>query len=208
MITTGHPANITIRPVRSEELDVYFDLTTLVDLHVPVERLPALKAHIGEALAGSGGPFSHGLNHFLFAETTDGTPIAAIHVGPAHWMFDEPMYPGTRRRLLHRVSNVDTIAVRLDHRRQGIGTRLLHHVAEEFRQAGYRALTLRHEQPAKRFFASCGYTSLSRLAVDLPAPARLITSNDPGRKYAVLLLDDTVSFTTQRGFTTLTGLLD
>lgn len=38
-------------------------------------RTPARRP-IGKALDGQGGPFTHGFNHFLFAETTDGTPAS------------------------------------------------------------------------------------------------------------------------------------
>ncbi|MGW3360346.1 hypothetical protein ACWDFL_33965 [Streptomyces bungoensis] len=73
---TTIPPGITIRPVQANELDTYFSLVLLVDLHVPDDRLPALKDAIGQALDGQGGPFTHGFNHFLFAETTDGTPAS------------------------------------------------------------------------------------------------------------------------------------
>src|SRR5690606_37938591 len=165
------------------------------------------KDTIAEALRAEGGPFSHGLNHFLFAETTDGTPVGAIHVGPAQWMLNPQIPARIRRTLIDRVSNIDTIAVHPDHRRQGIATRILARVETDFRNAGYRALTLRHEHDKKRFFTAHGYTSLPRLAVDLP-PAGLFTDHDPAWKYAVKPLDDTATFTTQRGYTTLTGLLN
>ncbi len=64
---TTIPPGITIRPVQANELDTYFSLVLLVDLHVPDDRLPALKDAIGQALDGQGGPFTHGFNHFLFA---------------------------------------------------------------------------------------------------------------------------------------------
>ncbi|OEJ23292.1 hypothetical protein AR457_00810 [Streptomyces agglomeratus] len=83
-MTTLTPApSITIRPVRADGLDTYFDLTLLVDLRVPADQLPALKKTIAAALRAESGPFTHGLNHFLFAETADGTLVGAVHVGPA-----------------------------------------------------------------------------------------------------------------------------
>ncbi|MEV7691380.1 hypothetical protein [Streptomyces bungoensis] len=42
--------------------------------------------------------------------------------------------------------------------------------------------------------------------MDLP-PLDLLTEHDPAWKYAVKPLDPTVTFTSQRGFTTVTGLL-
>ncbi|MEU1916570.1 hypothetical protein [Streptomyces massasporeus] len=43
--------------------------------------------------------------------------------------------------------------------------------------------------------------------MDLP-PTGLFSQQDPGWKYAVKPLDDTVTFTTLRGLTTVSGLLD
>ncbi|MEU2057125.1 hypothetical protein [Streptomyces bungoensis] len=39
---TTIPPGITSRPVQANELDTYFALVLLVDLHVPEDRLPAL----------------------------------------------------------------------------------------------------------------------------------------------------------------------
>src|SRR5690606_16044712 len=124
-VTSATTPSITLRTVQADELDTYFDLTLLVDLHLPPHKLPALKDTIAEALRAEGGPFSHGLNHFLFAETTDGTPVGAIHVGPAQWMLNPQIPARIRRTLIDRVSNIDTIAVHPDHRRPGIATRIL-----------------------------------------------------------------------------------
>ncbi|CAL9677086.1 hypothetical protein SUDANB105_08014 [Streptomyces sp. enrichment culture] len=207
MTTHAHTPAVTIRPVRADGLDTYFDLTLLVDLHLPPHQLPALKNTVAAALSAEGGPFSHGVNHFLFAETTDGTPVGAVHVGPGLWMLDPQIPARIRRTLTHRVSTIDTIAVHPDYRRQGIATRILARVETDFRHAGYRALTLRHEHHNKRFFTAHGYTTLPRLAVDL-APAGLFTHHAPGWKYAIKPLDPTVTLTVQRGYTTLTGLLN
>ncbi|WP_244217742.1 hypothetical protein [Streptomyces carpinensis] len=109
-MTTLTPPSITIRPVRADEIDTYFALTLLVDLHLPADELPALKNTIALALRDERGPFSHGLNHFLFAETADGTPVGAVHVGPARWMLNRQIPARVRRTLTDRVSNIDTIA--------------------------------------------------------------------------------------------------
>ncbi|MFF2205880.1 hypothetical protein [Streptomyces sp. NPDC058145] len=79
-------------------------------------------------------------------------------------------------------------------------------VDTDFRNAGYRALTLRHEHDKKRFFTAHGYTSLPRLAVDL-SPFGLFTDYDPAWRYAVKPLDPAVTFASRRGLTTVTGLL-
>ncbi|MET7276197.1 GNAT family N-acetyltransferase [Streptomyces flaveolus] len=201
-------SGIEFRPVHADEIDTFFDLIQLIDLHMPTDKLPALKNTINTALnIHDGGPFSHGINHFLFATLPDGTPIASVHVGPARWMLN-PLIPARiRRTLIDRASNIDTIAVHPAYRGHGIGSRLLTHIENDFRNAGHRALTLRHEQASKRFFTTHGYTSLPRLAVDL-APAGLFTDHDPAWKYAIKPLTPTAHFTRQRGYTTLTGFLD
>ncbi|SEE40867.1 hypothetical protein SAMN05216532_8135 [Streptomyces sp. 2231.1] len=43
-MTTSTPPAITIRPVRADEIDTYFDLTLLVDLHVPAHLLATGRA--------------------------------------------------------------------------------------------------------------------------------------------------------------------
>ncbi|MFE9250886.1 GNAT family N-acetyltransferase [Streptomyces sp. NPDC007088] len=208
MTTAQHPSHITIRPVRADELDPYMALTLLIDLHLPADELPAVRDLVERTLRIPGDAFSHvDSNHFLFAEAADGTPVGAIHVGPPHWMCDLTFPRHTQRALATRVSNIDTIAIHPDHRRQGIATALLTRVEDDYRRAGFRALTLRHEHGNKHFFTASGYTSLSRLAMDVP-PFGLVSLRAPGWKYAVKLLDPAVTFTNLRGFMTVSGLLD
>ncbi|MET9111254.1 GNAT family N-acetyltransferase [Streptomyces zhihengii] len=195
-----------IRAARADEVDAFFDLTLLVDLHMPTDQLPTLKSTIGEALADVRPPFSHGLNHILLA-TLDDQPVGAVHVGPARWMLDRKIPARIRRTLLEKVTSVDTIAVHGDHRRQGIATAILTRVESDFAAAGYRVLALRHEHRTRHFFTAHGFTSLPRLAVDL-GPAGLFTEYDREWKYAVKPLDPAVTFTTQRGLTVVSGLLD
>ncbi|MGZ2361466.1 GNAT family N-acetyltransferase [Streptomyces sp. 372A] len=206
MTTRANAPSITIRPTRADELDTFFDLTLLVDLRVPADRLPALKNSFGAALRAENGPFSHGFHHFLLAETCDNTPVAAVHVGPALWMCNAQIPARVRRTLHERVSNIDTIAVHPDYRRQGIAARLLARVESDFRRAGYKALTLRHEHNKRHFFAAHGFTTLPRLVVDLP-PIGLLKQQDLGWKHAVKPLDPTVTFTSQRGLTVVSGLM-
>ncbi|OEJ62575.1 hypothetical protein BGM19_35880 [Streptomyces agglomeratus] len=94
-------------------------------------------------------------------------------------MLDRQIPARLRHTLTGRVSNIDTIAVHPDHRRQGIATRILTRVETDFRNAGYRALTLRHEHVKKRFFTAHGFTILPSLAVDLPHLG-LFTRHEPG----------------------------
>ncbi|WP_405416415.1 GNAT family N-acetyltransferase [Streptomyces rubiginosohelvolus] len=206
MTTDTTLPSITIRPVQADELDTFFDLTLLVDLHVPTDELPALKDNLATALRAESGPFSHGLNHFLIAETGNGTPVAAVHAGPPRWM-NKPQIRRARKTLSQRVSNIDTIAVHPQHRNQGIATHLLARVESDFRRAGYRALTLLHEHDKRRFFTTHGFTTFPRLVLDLPAIG-LFSQHDPGWKHAVKPLDPTVTFTSQRGLTAVSGLLD
>ncbi|MFC9266165.1 GNAT family N-acetyltransferase [Streptomyces zhihengii] len=195
-----------IRAVRPDEVDAFFDLTLLVDLHMPADQLPALKDTIAAALTDIRPPFSHGLNHFLFA-TLDDQPVGAVHVGPARWMLDRSIPARIRRTLVEKVSSIDTIAVHSDHRCQGIATAILARVENDFAAAGYRALALRHEHRMRHFFTAHGFTSLPRLAVDL-GPAGLFTEYDREWKYAVKPLDPAITFTTHRGLHVLSGLLN
>ncbi|MER6433689.1 GNAT family N-acetyltransferase [Streptomyces sp900105245] len=143
----------------------------------------------------------------LFAEPPTASPSPPSTSARAAGCSTGRSPPRLWRTLVERVSNIDTIAVHPDHRGQGIATRILDLVEDDFRQAGYRALTLRHEHGKKHFFTARGYSSLPRLAVDLP-PTGLFTRAEPGWKFAVKPLDDTVTLTSQRGVTTITGLLD
>lgn len=179
----------------------------LIDLHLPAEELPGLFATIRATLRHQGGPLSHGLHHYLFAENPDGTPVAAIHCGPPLWIFRNPaIYPHMQAKLVERVSCIDTLAVHPDHRCSGIASSLLGRVEEDFRNAGFVALTLRHEHGKRHFFTRRGYTSASRLAMILP-PVGLVTQANPGWRQAVKPLTDEVSFTAVQGLHAATGFL-
>ncbi|MCX4681385.1 GNAT family N-acetyltransferase [Streptomyces sp. NBC_01433] len=204
---TALAPNITIRPVRASEVDVFRRLTLFIDLKLTPDQLPRVFEDIHMVLQHEGEPFSHGLHHFLLAETSDGTPVAAAHTGPPLWMFRNPsILPHMQSSLLRRISNIDTIAVDPAYRGQGIARSLLSRVEDDFRNAGYAALTLRHEQDKKHFFTRHGFTSFPRLAMDLP-PVGLVTEADRAWKFAVKPLTNDVSFTTMRGLTAVTGLL-
>ncbi|MFD5079528.1 GNAT family N-acetyltransferase [Streptomyces sp. NPDC058371] len=199
--------DITIRPVRASEADTHIELTQLVDLHTPAEELPGLFAALRASLRHEGGPLSHGLHHYLFAESSDGTPVASIHCGPPLWIFhNSAIYPHMRAQLIERVSCIDTIAVHPDYRGRGIASRLLHRAEEDFRNAGFVALTLRHEHDKRHFFTRHGYTTASRLTMILP-PVGLVTQANPGWRHAVKPLTDDVSFTTVQGLHAATGFL-
>jgi GNAT superfamily N-acetyltransferase len=199
--------DITIRHVRECDAERLFELIQLIDLHLPAEELLGRFATIRDTLRHEGGPLSHGLHHYLFAESPDGTPVAAIHCGPPLWIFKNPaLYPHMQRKLVERVSCIDTLAVHPDYRGRGIASSLLRRVEEDFRNAGFVALTLRHEHGKRHFFTRHGYTSASRLAMILP-PVGLVTQANPGWRQAVKPLTDEVSFTTVQGLHAATGLL-
>ncbi|MFF8618957.1 GNAT family N-acetyltransferase [Streptomyces sp. NPDC015350] len=204
---TAPTSGITIRPVRAFEADEFHRLTLHIDLKLTADQKLRVLDDIHMALQHEGEPFSHGLHHFLFAETSDGTPVAAVHTGPPLWMFRNPsILPHMQSSLLRRISNIDTIAVDPAYRGQGIGRSILSRVEDDFRNAGYAALTLRHEQDKKYFFTRNGYTSFPRLAMNLP-PVGLVTETDRAWKFAVKPLTNDVAFTTVRGLTAVTGLL-
>lgn len=58
---------------RLEAPRTYYVLPVLADTW---EDARAQAHRPGPRWAGQGGPFTHGFNHFLFAETTDGTPAS------------------------------------------------------------------------------------------------------------------------------------
>ncbi|KNE81383.1 GNAT family N-acetyltransferase [Streptomyces xinghaiensis] len=206
-MNTPLPCDLTIRPVRADEADQHIELTQLVDLHLSAEDLPDLITAIRASLRHEGGPLSHGLHHYLFAESPDGTPVASIHCGPPLWVLRNPaIFPHMQRKLVKRVSCIDTLAVHPDYRGRGIATTLLRRVEADFRNAGFVALTLRHEHAKRHFFTRRGYTSVASLAMILP-PVGLVTQTNPGWRHAVKPLTDDVSFTTVQGLPAATGFL-
>ncbi|MGW4440766.1 hypothetical protein ACWELO_34425 [Streptomyces sp. NPDC004596] len=166
--TLPHSPAITLRPARADELDTYFALTLLVDLHLAADHLHALKGTIGQALEDERGPFSHGFNHFLFAVTPTAPPPApSTPAGPdGCWSGRSPPTSGA---LSSSGSPTSTPSLSTPTTAVKASRPALARVETDFRNAGYRALTLRHEPDGKRFFTSPGYTSLPRLAMHLPS---------------------------------------
>ncbi|WP_319665272.1 GNAT family N-acetyltransferase [Streptomyces sp. MI02-7b] len=152
-------------------------------------------------------PLSHGGNHVLVAEATDGTPVGVAHCGPAGWMFDDDcIKPFMRRKVLERVASVNHIAVHPGHRGRGIATILLARIEHDFRAAGYTALTLRHDRNLTGFYQAAGYVSGSTMALHLP-PVGLVTESSREWRYAMKPLTEQGSFITVRGIRALTGVL-
>ncbi|XIG72672.1 N-acetyltransferase (plasmid) [Streptomyces sp. SGAir0957] len=200
--------DIRIRTATSADGDTIVELASLVDLHVPSEAVPAALAPMRFALTTTdNGPLSHRENHFLIAEDREGRPVGAIVCGPPNWIAKPGRAPGlVRRRLVHRLSTVHALAVRPDHRGRGIGRALLQQAEKTFHDAGYTALTLRHERELTRFYERLGYTSSSRLSLALPT-GELLTLVDRGWKHAFKALSSSASTTTVQGLPTLTGVL-
>src|SRR4051812_16460659 len=179
------PQPVTVRPAKGEDADVLVELAMLVDLHRPAEEVPAALGQMRLALTVQTlqGPLSHGLNHFLLAED-DGEAVGVIACGPPLWIAEHPGIPRfLRTRLVHRVSTIHSLAVRPAHRGRGIARLLLDRAEEDFRQAGYGVLLLRHERALDGFYRRLGFTSATRLVMDLP-PAGWITQTDRGWKHA------------------------
>lgn len=204
---TPHPA-ARIRTAQATDTDAIVELASLVDLHRPADELPTAFTPMRHALAeDTGGPMSHGLNHFLIAEDPHGTPVGAICCGPAHWTREHPRIPGfLRRPIARRISTVHNLTVHPDHRHRGIARALLHQAEHDFRQADYAALTLRHDRSLESFYRRLGYTSAPRLTMDLP-PLGRITQIDRGWRHAVKPLTPAASLRTVHGTPVLTGIL-
>ncbi|WP_231650463.1 GNAT family N-acetyltransferase, partial [Streptomyces clavuligerus] len=205
---TDHDIRIRIRTATPEDGDTLVEMISLVDLHLRPEDVPGALEPMRHALTDSDdGPLSHRRNHLLIAETSEGMPVGAITCGPAMWMSDRRRVPAiTHRRLVSRVSTVHGLAVIPSHRNQGIARALLHRAEEAFRNAGYAALTLRHDRHLTQFYGRLGYTSHNRLSLIGPT-GDLFSITDRGWKNAFKLLSPAASVTTVQGMPTITGVL-
>lgn len=201
-------SGIRIRTAMAADGDTVVELASLVDLHLPAEEVPGALAPMRHALTlTDDGPLSHGKNHFLIAEDSQGLPVGVIVCGPPNWMSLPGRVPYlVRRRLLHRLSMVHALAVRPDHRGRGIARGLLQQAEETFRGAGYAALTLRHDRHLTAFYQRLGYTSSNRLSMVLPSMG-LLALNDRPWKYAFKILSTDARVTTIQGLPTMTGVL-
>ncbi|MFE3559479.1 GNAT family N-acetyltransferase [Streptomyces sp. NPDC059193] len=209
MNTLSTRSGTRIRTATLADADTVVELASLVDLHLPSGETPAaaLAPMRGALTATNDGPLSHRLNHFLIAETPDGLAVGLIVCGPPNWIYQPGRVPGlARRRLAHRIATVHNLAVRPDHRRRGIAAELLRQTEGTFRDAGYAALTLRHDRSLTAFYERQGYTSSTRLSLMLPTFG-LITVNDRPWKHAFKNLAPEVAVTTIQGLPTITGLL-
>ncbi|MFD8727793.1 GNAT family N-acetyltransferase [Streptomyces sp. NPDC059611] len=199
--------DIRIRTATPEDGDVLVELIALVDLHLRAEEVPGALDSMRDALTDSRGPLSHGRNHFLIAENKEGAPVGAISCGHAKWMSDPNRSPKVmHRRIVERISTVHGLAVVPAHRHQGIARSLLQHAEQTFREAGYTALTLRHDRDLTKFYGRLGYTSHNRLSMKLPT-GELLSLVERGWKHAFKVLTPTATITTIQGMPTITGAL-
>ncbi|WND40800.1 GNAT family N-acetyltransferase (plasmid) [Streptomyces sp. BB1-1-1] len=200
--------DIRIRTATQEDGDTLVELIALVDLQLRAEELPGALDPMRHALTDSDdGPLSHRRNHFLIAENSKGAPVGAIACGHAKWMSDPNRSPKImHRRIVERITTVHGLAVVPTYRNQGIARALLQHAEQTFRDAGYTALTLRHERSLTKFYGRLGYTSHNRLSLKLPT-GELLSLVDRGWKHAFKVLTPTTSITTVQGMPTITGAL-
>ncbi|MFD6967411.1 GNAT family N-acetyltransferase [Streptomyces sp. NPDC059949] len=198
---------IRIRPATPADGDTLVELISLVDLHLRAEDVPAALMPMRHALLDGSGPLSHGRNHFLIAENSDGDPVGAITSGPANWIFDPTRAPRVmRHKLVRRIATVHGLAVRPEYRHQGIARVLLRQAEENFRTAGYAVLALRHARDLGGFYQGLGYTSSNRLSLTLPT-GELLSLTDRGWKHAFKILSPSASLTTIQGLPTITDAL-
>ncbi|MEU5958258.1 GNAT family N-acetyltransferase [Streptomyces sp. NPDC047525] len=212
MQTLNSPAaeqpDFRIRTATAADADAVVELVSLVDLHLRADEAATALATMRYALtATDDGPLSHQNNHFLLAETSGGIPVGVVVCGPPYWIARPGRMSGlVRRRLVHRLSCVHNLAVRPEHRGHGIARALLRETEAAFRNAGYAALTLRHDRDLSAFYQRLGYTSATRLSLMLP-PLGLITLTDQGWKHAFKLLSPDASAANVQGLPTICGLL-
>ncbi|WP_328373631.1 GNAT family N-acetyltransferase (plasmid) [Streptomyces sp. NBC_00445] len=207
MHTTSR-SGIRIRTATPDDGDAVVELASLVDLHLPTDAVPTALTPLRLALSATDdGPLSHQDNHFLIAEDNDGFPLGLIVCGPPKWITKPGRASGlVRRRLRRRISSVHMLAVRPEHRRRGVARDLLQQAEETFRDAGYAALTLRHDRELTAFYRQLGYTSANRLSLMLP-PQELFTLNDRPWKHAFKVLSADASVISAQGLPTITGIL-
>jgi GNAT superfamily N-acetyltransferase len=193
-----------LRTATAAEADTLVELISLIDLHRPTDELPSALEPMRYALRFTDdGPLSHCGNHFLFADA-DGHTVGAIACGPAKWMQDVPMF--MRAKVVRRITTIHGLAVREEVRRTGVARALVKQVEDTHRDAGYSVLTLRHERNLSAFYAHLGFTSASRIALQLPLGDRFALA-DRGWKYGIKLLSPSASITSVHGVPTITGAL-
>jgi len=208
MTTSPSRLGMRIRSATPADGDALIELISLIDLHQPPEAVPAVLGRIRQALTDTDdGPLSHRLNHLLISETADAVPVGVITCGPAQWMADPKAIPRFMYgQLVRRIATVHSLAVRPEYRGRSIARDLLHQAEQAFQDAGYAALTLRHERDLTRFYRRLGYTSSNRLSLMLPMLG-LFTVNDRGWKHSFKVLSPDAAVTTVQGLPTITGVL-
>ncbi|WP_079054308.1 GNAT family N-acetyltransferase [Streptomyces graminilatus] len=201
-------SGIRIRTAAVDDADTLVELASLVDLHLPSAEVPAALAPMRHALADTDdSPLSHRYNHFLIAEDAAGIPVGLLTVGPPKWMSDPTIVPKFMRpQIVRRLATIHMLAVRPEYRRRGVARALLQHTEQTFRQAGYAALTLRHDRDLVRFYRQFGFTTSSRLSLTLPTQG-LRTVRERGWKHSFKVLSPDAAITIVQGMPTITGVV-
>ncbi|MFE0063079.1 GNAT family N-acetyltransferase [Streptomyces sp. NPDC059003] len=184
---------IRIRPGRPEDADAVMSLVSLINLRQPSENLPEIFEGIRIGLAlDPAPPLTHGFHLCLIAELADGTPVGTILGGPARWFNNHNFMVN---KLVKRIGCIQDLAVRAEHQRNGIGSALMRHAEQMFRQGSYTVLTLRHEPGLEHYYGPLGYTSAKRLVIDLPWRGRTTVARQRGWIYGIKPLAPGVKLT-------------
>ncbi|MFD9068427.1 GNAT family N-acetyltransferase [Kitasatospora purpeofusca] len=202
---------LRLRPATPGDFDAVADLVRMIDLRRSADDLAPVLEIMQEMLttgSGDDGPFSHGSLHFLLAELPDSAgPVGLARCGPSRWTLELDIPAFVRNRLYPRVGNVHELVVVPEHRGRGIARALLARVEEDHRRAGYDALVLRHDRGQTSLYTHLGYTSGSRLVLELPDALGRASVRKKGWRWAAKPLAPQVRVTDVHGSPVLTGLL-
>ncbi|MFD9067552.1 GNAT family N-acetyltransferase [Kitasatospora purpeofusca] len=205
------PLPMRLRPATPGDFDAVADLARLIDLRRSAEDLAPSLEVVRETLAtgaGDEGPFSHGPLHYVLAEFPDnGRPVGLARCGPGRWTVELDLPTFIRNKLYPRIGNVHELVVVPEYRGRGIARALLERVEEDHRRAGYDALVLRHHREQTSFYTHLGYTSGSRLVLELPDRLGRASVRGQGWRWAAKPLAPQVEVTDVHGSPVLTGLL-
>ncbi|MFE7530558.1 GNAT family N-acetyltransferase [Kitasatospora sp. NPDC057542] len=215
------PGCVRIRLATPGDVDAVISLILLIDLHQSDEGLREVMAAVRDMITqqatsmlptGHLGPdwnLSHGYNHVLIAEH-EGHPAGVVRCGPVPWIARHSeirRVPFLAGRLMRRISAIGELAVLPELRGQGIARALVSRAEQDYRQAGFRAMSLRHDRDLTRFYTGLGYASASRLTLDVPALGR-VHCIDRGWRHAVKPLMPPASVRDIHGVPVLTGMVD
>ncbi|MFF2620111.1 GNAT family N-acetyltransferase [Kitasatospora sp. NPDC058046] len=215
------PGCVRIRTATPNDVDTVTGLILLIDLHQNDEGLREVTAWLRDLMTQQATSMlsiehldphwnlSHGYNHVLIAEH-EGHPAGVIRCGPAPWIANHAeiqRVPFLAGRLMTRIGTIGELAVLPELRGRGIARALVSHAEQDHRQAGFRAMSLRHERDLTRFYTGLGYASASRLTLDVPALGR-VHCVSRGWRHAIKPLTPPASVHDVHGDPVLTGMVD